>query len=53
MLSICPAAYRPEHIGVSPSGKASAFGADIRWFESSHPSQTGEELRFLTQLFDF
>jgi hypothetical protein len=39
MLSICPAAYRPEHIGVSPSGKASAFGADIRWFESSHPSQ--------------
>ncbi len=42
MLSICPAAYRPEHIGVSPSGKASAFGADIRWFESSHPSQVYE-----------
>ncbi len=28
-----------DEIGVSPSGKASAFGADIRWFESSHPSQ--------------
>ena len=28
-----------EMFGVSPSGKASAFGADIRWFESSHPSQ--------------
>lgn len=27
------------NVGVSPSGKASAFGADIRWFESSHPSQ--------------
>ena len=26
-------------IGASPSGKASAFGADIRWFESSRPSQ--------------
>ena len=28
-----------ENIGASPSGKASAFGADIRWFESSRPSQ--------------
>lgn len=27
------------NIGASPSGKASAFGADIRWFESSRPSQ--------------
>lgn len=25
------------NLGVSPSGKASAFDADIRWFESSHP----------------
>ena len=32
----------PKDIGASPSGKASAFGADIRWFESSRPSQTGE-----------
>lgn len=45
MLSICPAAYRPEHIGVSPSGKASAFGADIRWFESSHPSHRIQTVR--------
>lgn len=44
-LSICPAAYRPEHIGVSPSGKASAFGADIRWFESSHPSHRIQAVR--------
>ena len=27
-------------VGASPSGKASAFGADIRWFESSRPSQS-------------
>lgn len=26
-------------VGASPSGKALAFGADIRWFESSRPSQ--------------
>lgn len=26
-------------IGVSPSGKAAAFEAAIRWFESIHPSQ--------------
>ena len=25
-------------IGESPSGKASVFGADIRWFESTLPS---------------
>lgn len=24
--------------GVSPSGKASGFDPDMRWFESSHPS---------------
>jgi 4-diphosphocytidyl-2-C-methyl-D-erythritol kinase len=30
--------YR-EKIGVSPSGKASAFGADIRRFESFHPRE--------------
>lgn len=36
-----PASYPPEtNVGVSPSGKASAFGADIRRFESCHPSQT-------------
>ena len=29
-------------VGVSPSGKASAFGADIRRFESCHPSQQKE-----------
>lgn len=50
-LSICPAAYRPEHIGVSPSGKASAFGADIRWFESSHPSQKCPNLLKLGHIF--
>lgn len=32
----CNAAWAPL-VGVSPSGKASAFDADIRWFESSHP----------------
>jgi hypothetical protein len=26
-------------IGVWPSGKAAAFDAAMRWFESSHPSQ--------------
>ena len=31
--------------GVSPSGKASAFGADIRWFESSHPSHRIQTVR--------
>jgi hypothetical protein len=25
-------------IGVWPSGKASVFGTDIRWFESIYPS---------------
>jgi 4-diphosphocytidyl-2-C-methyl-D-erythritol kinase len=32
--------YYQEKIGVSPNGKASAFGADIRRFESSHPRET-------------
>ena len=32
-------------VGVSPSGKASAFGADIRWFESSHPSHSSKVVR--------
>ncbi len=32
--------YYQEKIGVSPSGKASAFGADIRRFESSRPRKT-------------
>ncbi len=31
--------HKLKNIGASPSGKASAFGADIRWFESSRPSQ--------------
>tara|TARA_B100000965_G_scaffold384718_1_gene385239 strand:+ start:341 stop:442 length:102 start_codon:yes stop_codon:yes gene_type:complete len=26
-------------VGVWPSGKAAAFDAAMRWFESSHPSQ--------------
>lgn len=42
----------PQMIGVSPSGKASAFGADIRWFESSHPSQYLDKALFL-QGFSF
>ena len=33
-------------IGVSPSGKASAFGADIRRFESCHPSHSEQRLDF-------
>ena len=40
-----------QMIGVSPSGKASAFGADIRWFESSHPSQIAYKTLFLQGLF--
>lgn len=32
--------FYQERIGVSPNGKASAFGADIRRFESSHPRKT-------------
>lgn len=39
------------NVGVSPSGKASAFGADIRWFESSHPSQQTYKTLFLQGLF--
>ena len=38
--------HKMENIGASPSGKASAFGADIRWFESSRPSQTEHGLQF-------
>lgn len=53
MLLICPVAYRPEHIGVSPSGKASAFGADIRWFESSHPSHVLQSRHFGDFFFYF
>ena len=41
----------PQMIGVSPSGKASAFGADIRWFESSHPSQKCPNLLKLGHIF--
>ena len=29
--------FDPTDTGASPSGKASAFDADIRWFESSRP----------------
>ena len=29
--------------GQQPSGKASGFGPDMRWFESSLPSQKGEK----------
>lgn len=32
-------------VGVSPSGKASAFGADIRRFESCHPSHSSKIVR--------
>ncbi len=32
-----------KYIGVSPSGKASDFGSDIRWFESTHPSFLNEK----------
>ena len=32
--------YYQEKIGVWPSGKASAFGAEIRRFESSRPRKT-------------
>jgi hypothetical protein len=32
--------YYQERIGVWPSGKASAFGAEIRRFESSRPRKT-------------
>ena len=33
------------HAGASPSGKAAAFGADIRGFESSRPSLIFIKLR--------
>jgi 4-diphosphocytidyl-2-C-methyl-D-erythritol kinase len=35
--------YYQESIGVSPNGKASAFGADIRRFESSHPRKPNDQ----------
>lgn len=38
-------------VGASPSGKASAFGADIRWFESSRPSQDLDKTLFLQGFF--
>ncbi len=40
-------------VGVSPSGKASAFGADIRWFESSHPSHRLQRTIFCPFFFCF
>ena len=42
-----------EMFGVSPSGKASAFGADIRWFESSHPSHILQSRHFGDFFFYF
>ena len=42
-LTYCVRAIK--RFGVSPSGKASAFGADIRWFESSHPSHRIQTVR--------
>ena len=44
-------------VGASPSGKASAFGADIRWFESSRPSHSSKIVKngdffFLDQAFN-
>ena len=41
----CEEQVLPQLIGASPSGKASAFGADIRWFESSRPSQSSKVVR--------
>lgn len=37
--------YNSPGTGVSPSGKASAFGADIRGFDPLHPSQDKLSLR--------
>lgn len=42
---IYPKYETPKQIGVSPSGKASAFGVDIRRFESCHPSQNLQTVR--------
>lgn len=48
----CPVSYPPEiTIGVSPSGKASAFGADIRRFESCHPSQIQGKTLILQRIY--
>lgn len=38
-------------VGASPSGKASAFGADIRWFESSRPSQNKDKSLIFKDFF--
>jgi limonene-1,2-epoxide hydrolase len=35
------------HFGASPSGKAGAFEASIRWFESIRPSQSSSDRPFL------
>ena len=37
--------HLPKEIGASPSGKASAFGADIRRFESCRPSHSSKRTR--------
>ena len=34
-----------NHIGLSPSGKATVFDTVIRWFESSQPSQNKQVAR--------
>ena len=39
--------------GASPSGKASAFGADIRWFESSRPARVKKSSEMTTFSFIF
>ena len=41
----------PIDVGASPSGKASAFGADIRRFESCRPSQNSDKTLFLQGFF--
>ena len=38
-LELGPGQYTGQNIGVSPSGKAAAFDAAMRRFESCHPSQ--------------
>ena len=38
-LGNIPIPFQLPHTGVSPSGKATAFDAVSRWFESSHPCQ--------------
>ena len=39
-----PFPFERRRIGVSPSGKARDFDSRIRWFESSHPSQSFRRL---------